>query len=144
MGNRIPAVAHQKAQLGLQPPDLGLDRGMLDPALLVQLGRRGQLSGRSYVNMIRSWKAAGYSVKVIFLKLPSVEEAIARVLYRVRSGGHHVPEDVIRRRFSQGWSNFEGLYRPSSTLGWSSIAAPRSQCVSRKDSTHDQMATRAC
>jgi predicted ABC-type ATPase len=70
------------------------------------------LSGRSYLNLIRSWKAAGYSVKIIFLKLPSVDEAIARVLYRVRSGGHHVPEDVIRRRFAQGWANFEDLYRP--------------------------------
>jgi predicted ABC-type ATPase len=70
------------------------------------------LSGRSYVTLIRSWKAAGYSVKIIFLKLPSVEEAIARVRQRVSLGGHHVPDDVVRRRFGQGWTNFEALYRP--------------------------------
>jgi predicted ABC-type ATPase len=70
------------------------------------------LSGRSYLSLIRSWKVAGYSVKVIFLKLQSVEEAIARVRYRVKLGGHHVPEEVVRRRFCQGWSNFEAAYRP--------------------------------
>ena len=70
------------------------------------------LSGRSYVNLIRSWKMAGYSIKIIFLKLPSVDEAIARVRQRVSLGGHYVPDDVVRRRFSQGWSNFESLYRP--------------------------------
>lgn len=70
------------------------------------------LSGRSYLNLIRSWKATGYSVKIVFLKLPSADEAIARVRQRVSLGGHHVPDDVVRRRFSQGWSNFEVLYRP--------------------------------
>lgn len=70
------------------------------------------LAGRSYLDLIRSWKAAGYSVKIIFLRLPSVEEAIARVRQRVSLGGHHVPDDVVRRRFGQGWSNFESLYCP--------------------------------
>ena len=70
------------------------------------------LAGRSYVGLINAWKAAGYSVKIIFLKLPSAEEAIARVRQRVKLGGHHVPDEVVRRRFSQGWSNFTVLYRP--------------------------------
>lgn len=26
-------------------------------------------------------------------------------------GGHHIPEDVIRRRFAAGLQNFETLYR---------------------------------
>ena len=37
--------------------------------------------------------------------------AVARVLARVAQGGHDVPEDVIRRRFTVGLRNFERLYR---------------------------------
>ena len=31
---------------------------------------------------------------------------------RVAQGGHHIPEDVIRRRFAAGRANFETLYEP--------------------------------
>jgi predicted ABC-type ATPase len=30
---------------------------------------------------------------------------------RVTQGGHDVAEKVIRRRFAQGWSNFQNTYR---------------------------------
>ena len=30
---------------------------------------------------------------------------------RVRQGGHHVPPDVIRRRFASGLQNFQNTYR---------------------------------
>jgi predicted ABC-type ATPase len=49
---------------------------------------------------------------LIFLKLRSVKLALARVTARVAQGDHHVPANVIRRRFRQGWQNFETLYRP--------------------------------
>ena len=39
------------------------------------------------------------------------EEAIKRVELRVRQGGHHVPPDVIRRRFASGLQNFQNKYR---------------------------------
>jgi predicted ABC-type ATPase len=70
------------------------------------------LSGRSYVQHIRAWQAAGYRVKLIFLQLDSAEEAIARVAQRVRQGGHDIPEATIRRRFAAGRQNFERLYAP--------------------------------
>ena len=37
--------------------------------------------------------------------------AVLRVENRVREGGHHVPEEVIRRRIHLGWRNFQKLYR---------------------------------
>jgi predicted ABC-type ATPase len=70
------------------------------------------LAGRGYVNQIRRWQAAGYRVKLIFLQLDSPETAIARVAQRVRQGGHHIPEDTIRRRFSAGRDHFDRLYAP--------------------------------
>lgn len=69
------------------------------------------LSGRGYVKMIRQWRDDGYSVKLIFLSLATPEEAIRRVLSRVRQGGHQVPEAVIRRRFYAGLRNFHDTYR---------------------------------
>jgi len=70
------------------------------------------LSGRYYARLIPQWQSAGYRVKLFFLKLASPELAIARVRQRVRSGGHNVPEPVIRRRFAAGLRNLETLYKP--------------------------------
>ena len=70
------------------------------------------LSGRAWLHHIREWQAASYRVKLIFLQLDSVEEAIARVAQRVRQGGHDIPEATIRRRFAAGRQNFERLYAP--------------------------------
>jgi len=70
------------------------------------------LAGKAYVHRINSWQSLGYTVKLVFLQLRSVEQAMARVQLRVRQGGHAIPPDVIARRFKAGLSNFEGLYRP--------------------------------
>lgn len=70
------------------------------------------LSGRGYLRYIREWQTAGYRVKLIFLQLDNVDEAIARVAQRVRQGGHDIPEATIHRRFATGRENFERLYAP--------------------------------
>jgi predicted ABC-type ATPase len=59
--------------------------------------------------IVREFRNEGYTVKLIFLKLSSVDEA--RVATRVRQGGHNVPADVVRRRFHTGWRHFEEIYR---------------------------------
>ncbi|HSY50500.1 MAG TPA: AAA family ATPase [Thermoanaerobaculia bacterium] len=69
------------------------------------------LSGHTYLRRIDSWRAQGFTVKLIFLSLDSVEEAISRVMTRARQGGHSVPPDVIRRRFDSGMRNFLDVYR---------------------------------
>ena len=70
------------------------------------------LSGRAYLHHIDEWQAAGYKVKLIFLKLASAKEAIERVAERVRQGGHDIPQQVIRRRFKSGLQNFTQYYAP--------------------------------
>ncbi len=69
------------------------------------------LSGRAYAARIRRWQARGYRVAIIYLRLRSPDRAVERVARRVREGGHHIPEDVIRRRFERSWRNFRELYR---------------------------------
>jgi predicted ABC-type ATPase/DNA-binding transcriptional ArsR family regulator len=71
------------------------------------------LSGKRYARLIPRWQAQGYAVKLIFLALPSVDLAIARVTTRVRQGGHAIPEPTVRRRFTLGQQNFETIYKPS-------------------------------
>ena len=70
------------------------------------------LAGRHYARLIPQWRSAGYRIKLIFLKLPSDEMAVARVATRVDQGGHTIPTDVIRRRYEAGWRNFINIYRP--------------------------------
>jgi predicted ABC-type ATPase len=70
------------------------------------------LSTRSYAAFLRHLKARDYRVYLIYLWLPSPEMSIARVAERVQSGGHFVPDDVVRRRYERGLSNFFNLYKP--------------------------------
>lgn len=70
------------------------------------------LSGRTYAGKIKAWQAFGYHVKLIFLSLLNPDVALARVAARVSQGGHNVPADVVRRRFSLGLINFEHIYKP--------------------------------
>ncbi len=69
------------------------------------------LSGLTYIQHIKKWQEQGYHVSLFFLSLKSVEIAINRVAQRVQQGGHHIPEDVIRRRFAAGLKNFKERYR---------------------------------
>jgi predicted ABC-type ATPase len=69
------------------------------------------LSGRTYIQLIRNWQRTGYQIKLYFLSLPDPEDAIARIASRVAQGGHHVPDDVVRRRFLSGLHNFQTVYR---------------------------------
>lgn len=69
------------------------------------------LAGRIYARKIPAWQNIGYRVRLIFLSLSSVEEAVERVAIRVKQGGHNVPDTVLCRRFYQGWVNFENVYK---------------------------------
>ena len=70
------------------------------------------LSGRHYATRIPFWRESGYKVILLFLKLDTEEMAIARVQQRVLAGGHDIPQDIIRRRFQSGLSNFHKVYTP--------------------------------
>jgi len=69
------------------------------------------LNGRNYARSIPIWRMEGYTVKLIFLQLASPDLAIARVLQRVKEGGHNVPEETIRRRFASGLLNLKEIYK---------------------------------
>lgn len=68
------------------------------------------LAARTLAPFLRQCQAKGYLVNLIYVWLNSVELAITRVAMRVASGGHNIPEDVIRRRYNRGRKNFLELY----------------------------------
>ena len=70
------------------------------------------LASRSFAPWIDDLRSTGYRFDLIFLWLPSPDEAVARVQERVRSGGHDVPADTIRRRYVSGLRNLFQLYLP--------------------------------
>lgn len=70
------------------------------------------LSGLVYLARLRRWKAAGYRIEIIFLRLSSPRLALRRIAARVRQGGHEVPRAHVLRRFTRGWANFQTAYRP--------------------------------
>lgn len=70
------------------------------------------LSGLVYQARLRQWKMAGYSIEIIFLRLPSPQLALRRIAARVKQGGHNVPRADVLRRFKRGWDNFQTAYRP--------------------------------
>ncbi len=68
------------------------------------------LSGRSHARWLRDLQTAGSRTHLVFLSLPSAELAVARVADRVRRGGHHVPDAIVRRRFAAGLRNLFSVY----------------------------------
>ncbi len=70
------------------------------------------LAARYFASFLRKSKLKGYTINLIFFWLQSPELAIERVRRRVESGGHNIPENVIRRRYIGGIKNLFELYIP--------------------------------
>ena len=68
------------------------------------------LSSRIFALFLRTLRAQGYAVVIYYFALSSAQLAVRRVKLRVSLGGHHVPRDVIQRRFGRSLSNFFTLY----------------------------------
>ncbi len=69
------------------------------------------LSGLTDLGRLNRWKAAGYRIEIVYLRLRSPRLALRRIAARVRQGGHDVPRADVLRRFDRSWSNFEKRYR---------------------------------
>ena len=70
------------------------------------------LAARTFAQFLRKCQAKGYKINLVYVWLETAELAVNRVARRVASGGHNIPEDVIRRRYERGRKNFFELYLP--------------------------------
>ncbi len=102
----------------LQPQAAALAAGKLLLKELDRLSRarvsfafESTLSGLTYVTRLRRWKAHGYRIEIVYLKLQSPRLALRRIAIRVKQGGHDVPRSDVLRRFERGWENFQNIYQ---------------------------------
>jgi len=108
--------------LGLSAFDsasMSVEAGRIVVTRLRDLARRRKsfafettLASRFYAPWVKQLRLSGYKFHLVFLWLSSIELAIERVDERVRSGGHSIPDEVIRRRYDRGITNFFNLYQP--------------------------------
>jgi len=68
------------------------------------------LSSLTLAKRISSWKGRGYEIDLVFVWLPSPDMSVQRVAGRVLLGGHHVPEETVRRRYDSGLRNLFRIY----------------------------------
>jgi len=104
---------------GFDPYGAALEAGRIMLARLHELAESSQsfafettLASRSFTPWLKRLMVQQWKFKLVFLWLPSPDLAVQRVSDRVQGGGHDVPEDVIRRRYFRGLSNFHKLYKP--------------------------------
>ena len=84
-------------------------------AARVSFGLETTLAARTLAPRFVKLVSKGYQFHLVFLYLPSADLAVARVADRVKLGGHHVPEETVRRRYHAGLRNFFELYQPITT-----------------------------
>jgi hypothetical protein len=79
--------------------------------IVAVIGRYNKSSAYS-VSVIHEAHANDYFFTLVYFLLNSSDLAVERVRDRVVSGGHHIPEDVIRRRFAAELKILHELYVP--------------------------------
>lgn len=101
-----------------KPENAGIQAGRLMLHQIQRLLKSGKtfaiettLSTRSYKNLINQARNLGYSVVLLFFWLETEDLAVKRVERRVREGGHHIPVNVIRRRYAAGLKNFFNIFK---------------------------------
>jgi predicted ABC-type ATPase len=106
-----------------RPESVAFQAGRMMVARVKELARQRvdfafetTLASRAFASWLRQVQTEGYQIHLYYFFLPQVEMALKRVEFRVRAGGHHVPEDDIRRRFERSRSNFMKLYMPLANL----------------------------
>ncbi|MDD2965727.1 MAG: zeta toxin family protein [Bacteroidales bacterium] len=102
-----------------QPEKVAIEAGRIMLSRIKDLKNRNvdfafetTLATKSYVHFIQNAQSKGYFVTLVYFWLNSPELAIERVKTRVISGGHNIPEEVIRRRYRVGIDNLSKLYLP--------------------------------
>lgn len=86
------------------------------------------LSGNAYVKVIERAKSLGYTVVIAYIFVDSPEVCIARIAERVKSGGHYIPDEDVRRRFGRSKRNFVKRYAPVAN-SWALFYNGESQIV---------------
>ena len=75
-------------------------------AVHTTIGVETVLSTGKYRRLVTAAKKLGFLVWLIYVILDSPERSIERIKLRVAKGGHSVPDDDVRRRYSRSLGQF--------------------------------------
>jgi len=78
----------------------------------VDFALESTLSSRSLAKFLMQCKENGYQIILLYFWLKEITLAIQRVKYRVKSGGHDIPVDTIKRRYKKSRLNLLDIYLP--------------------------------
>lgn len=103
----------------LDPESVAISAGKIMLKRIHELAAQGEdfafettLAAKTFARFLRGYQERGYTVRLLYVWLDDPSVAVTRVAYRVRKGGHHIPEDVIRRRYRSGLMNLFRIYIP--------------------------------
>lgn len=71
----------------------------------ISFNQETTLCGKSILRNIEKAKNKGYCIELYYVGLDSPEIAKKRIAYRVRNGGHGIPEADIDRRYNESLEN---------------------------------------
>jgi predicted ABC-type ATPase len=115
----VNADAIAAALSPFRPAEVSIEAGRLMLRRIHELARvrtdfafETTMASRSFLPFLRQCRKDGYRIHCVYVWLRSPALALARVADRVRSGGHFVPDDTVRARYSRGLRNFFALYAP--------------------------------
>ncbi len=74
------------------------------------------LAGKYWKDLIPKLKSKRYEIRLLYIFVESIAEAILRIQVRVQKGGHPVPEEDIKRRFNRSKVNFWKHYKDQADL----------------------------
>lgn len=69
------------------------------------------LAGKGTTKRIKAAKANGYYLTGYFIGINNVLINIERVRMRVQKGGHNIPENLIRKRYTESIDNLLSIYK---------------------------------
>ena len=75
----------------------------------ISFNQETTLCGKSIINNIKKAKRMGYVIEMHYVGVDSAQVAKERVAYRVKNGGHGIPDSDIDRRFGETFRNLKEI-----------------------------------
>lgn len=96
----LQAVRNDLGLLFDHPPVERMDECL---AKGVNFTQETTLSGTRTERTIRQAKELGYTIRLYYIGLDSLEESLLRIENRVKKGGHNIPQRDVERRYAGRW-----------------------------------------
>lgn len=73
--------------------------------------RESTMTAKMDARIVAKAKQSGFYTTLLYIGISSPELAIARIMTRVQSGGHMIPDEIVRRRFMRSLANLPAMLK---------------------------------